>query len=134
MKGNRTLTIVFLVAGCTLLVIALVVGIADNAPGIALLYLASLAGVLAFVHRWRTVRRFVLLAVASIVGVPVFALLHNVFYALSQSASDIVPLSQALKVLDAVSFLVALIVCPAGILVGVVGAVLAYVRDKRGRA
>jgi hypothetical protein len=112
--------------------VALVVGIADNALGIALLYGAALAGILAFVHHWPGVRRFVLLAVASVVGLPVFAVLHNVFYALSKSTADIALLSQALKVLDAVSFLVALIVCPAGILVGVVGAVLAYVKDKRG--
>ena len=133
MKGHRRVTLILLAAGCVSLIIALVIGIADNAPGIAFLYGAALAGILAFVHHWRGVRRFVLLAVASVVGFPVFAVLHNVFYGFSKSVSEMVPLSQALKVLDAASFLIALILCPAGLLVGVIGAISAYVKNRRGR-
>ena len=134
MKGHRRVTLILLAAGCVSLIIALVIGIAENAPGIALLYGAALAGLLAFVHHWRRAKRFVVLAVASAVGFAVFAVLHNVFYGFSKSFSDIAPLRQALEVLDVVSFLIALIVCPVGLLVGVIGAILAYAKNRRGRA
>ena len=62
--------------------------------------------------------KFKLLAVGSAIGIPVFAILHNAVYAVGimmfgdkfWDAGD-----------EAIIFIVALFVCPIGILVGVVG-------------
>ena len=62
--------------------------------------------------------KFKLLAVGSAIGIPVFAILHNVVYGVGililgndcWEAGD-----------EAVIFMIALFVCPIGILVGVVG-------------
>ena len=59
---NRTKTSI-LVAVCGLLAIAAAtVGVDDNLPGVLLAFLAATAFVLAFVHPWRTAKKFVLLA------------------------------------------------------------------------
>jgi hypothetical protein len=65
--------------------------------------------------------KFQLLAVASAIGFPVFAILHNVVYALGivwfgddcWAAGD-----------ESVLFTIALIVCPLGLLVGAIGTLI----------
>jgi hypothetical protein len=80
------------------------------------------------------VKSFLILLVASLAGFPVAVVLHNVFYALAQVASDIVGLSHVLEFLEVVFFLVAILVCPPGVLIGAVGsAVLALSRRWRER-
>lgn len=63
-------------------------------------------------------------AAACLVGIPVFALLHNLFDALSGMTSDFVMLSGFLGFLDAACFLAALILCPAGAAICLVVALL----------
>ena len=128
----RHLTLVLLAVGCAFLAAGLVIGVNDNPPGLALVYLAVSAWIVAFAHRWRRVKTFLILLAASLVGFPLFAVLHNVFYALAELTSDVVGLSQALEFLDVVFFLIGVLVCPPGVLIGVVGsAVLALVRLRR---
>jgi hypothetical protein len=99
------LTLALLAAGCVFLAAALVIGIGDNPPGLVLVYLAVSAWIVAFAHRWRRVKSFLILLVASLFGFPLFAVLHNVFYALAVVASDVAGLSQALEFLEVVFFL-----------------------------
>ena len=132
-KPHR-LTLVLLVVGCAFLAAALVIGVGDNPPGLVLVYLAVSAWIVAFAHRWRRVKSFLILLAASLVGFPLSVVLHNVFYALAEVASDVVGLSQALGLLEVVFFLVALLVCPPGVLIGAVGSVvLALSRYRRKR-
>ena len=131
MTSNRKLTFIFLAIGCILLIIAFVVGIADNPPGIVLFYIAVIALILAFVHRWRKVKNFLFLAVASIIGIVIFAILHNLFYALGKLANDIPLLRQLLNFLDALSFLIAIMLCPMGLLIGIVGSIVLYFKNKK---
>ena len=127
-------TLGLLVIGCAFLAAGLVVGINDNPPGIVLVYLAVSAWISAFVHRWRRVKSFLILLVASLVGFLVFAVLHNLFYGLAEMASDIVGLVQVLQFLHVVFFLVALLVCPPGVLIGAVGSVvLALLRLRKAK-
>jgi hypothetical protein len=117
-----------------LLIAAFIVGISGNPPGLALCYLATVSLILAFVHTWRKVKYFLILLGGSVIGFAVFAVLHNVFYALAEISSDIVVLSQMLKFLDATSFLVAIFVCKAGFLISAVGSLVmavAYFKKKR---
>ncbi len=133
MKSNRRLTFTFLGIGCILFIIALVIGIAENPPGIVLFYIAVFAWMLAFVHGWRETKKFSFLMVSSIIGVPVFILLHNAFYALNQLSADITVLNQPLEFLHALSFLIAIIICPVGISIGIVGTIAVYFKNRKSK-
>lgn len=135
MKKSRRVTVGLVVLCCVSLIAAFIVGISDNPPGLVLCYLATVSLILAFVHTWRKVKYFLILLGASVVGFAVFAILHNVFYALAEISSDIVVLSQMLKFLDAASFLIAIFVFPAGLLIGAIGGMLtAAARIKERQA
>ena len=89
---------VFLAAGCIALAAGLVVGVSDNPPGLILVYLAGASFILAFAHRWRTVRSYVMKTVA-----------------------------EALRV---AFFLIAVFLCPVGVLIGGVGGVITWRRTR----
>ena len=61
---NRIKTLILLVICGLLAIAAAAVGIDDNLPGILLAYLAATAFVLAFVHPWRSARKFMFLLLA----------------------------------------------------------------------
>jgi hypothetical protein len=125
---RRLTTLLLLALGIVALVAALLVGIADNPPGLALLYAAVTLFLLALVHHWRTVRRFLVLLIASLLGFPVTAILHNLFYALAELAAELEGLAQVLGFLEVLFFMIAVVVCPPGIVVGAVGAVVLGIR------
>jgi len=134
MKKSRKVTVGLVMLCCVLLLAAFIVGISDNPPGLALCYLATVSLILAFVNAWRKVKYFLILLGSSVIGFAVFAVLHNVFYALAEISSDIVVLNRSLEFLHAVFFLVAIFVCPAGLLIGTIGGMLtvvAYFNKKR---
>ena len=122
MRGNRT-TFFLAAIGVLGVILAFVVGVVENEPGALFLWAASTALVLAFTHTWRQARKFVILLLASVAGLVFFAVLHNVFYALAEVSDDVVAVSRVLGFLQVLSFLVAVLLCPAGILVGAAGAV-----------
>jgi hypothetical protein len=62
-------------------------------------------------------KKFLLLTEASFVGLPVFIILHNAVSAL-------------LNTEEAVFFILATIVCPAGFLVGAIGTIALAIRNK----
>jgi hypothetical protein len=62
-------------------------------------------------------KKFLLLTGASVVGLPVFGLLHNVVSALFNTE-------------EAVFFTIATIVCPLGFLVGVIGTIVLNIKTK----
>lgn len=112
---------IWLVAiGCVALACALVVGINDNLPGIALLYGGLVCLTLAAVYRWRRPKSFFLLFALSAVGFFVFAILHNLLYAIGESTTSSW-LRAAMQGLHVGAFLIALLLCPVGVLVGLVG-------------
>ena len=117
-------TLALVAAGCVLLAAGLVVGVNDNPPGLVLVYLAVCAWIAAFAHRWRRVKPFLILLVVSLVGFPLCVVLHNAFYALAQVASGVWGLSQVLVFLDVLFFLIGILVCPPGVLIGAVGSVV----------
>lgn len=121
------MTLLWVVLCCGSLIAAFIVGISGNLPGLALCYVAAISIILAFVHFWRRVKYFLILVGASAVGFFVFALSHNVFYGLGIMASDIIVLHHLLEVLHVASFLIAIFVCPAGFLVGVVGSAVTVI-------
>jgi hypothetical protein len=109
---------------------ALLVGISDNPPGIALLYGGMVCLVLAAVCRWQRPKSFLLLLAFSALGFVVFAILHNLLYALGEMTA-LAWLKALLGALHATAFLIALLLCPVGVLVGLVGWVAAVFRSRR---
>jgi hypothetical protein len=133
---RRWTTLLLLALGAIAMIAAFVVGINDNPPGLALTYLSVTAFFLAWVHPWRSVKRFLVLLGACLVGFPVAVVLHNLFYALSELAAQFALLAQLLGFLEGVFFIGAVLVCPPGVVVGAVGAValaiLRFLRARRG--
>ncbi len=130
MTRSRKITLVLIGICCISLLSAFIVGISDNLPGIALCYVAAATLILAFVHTWRQVRRFLILAGASLIGFPIFVVLHNLFYALGILAAGVILLNQLLEFLHAAFFIIAIIVCPPGFLIGAVGSVIVYFKKR----
>ncbi|MCK4452066.1 MAG: hypothetical protein KAX26_15955 [Anaerolineae bacterium] len=131
MKRSRKVTLVLVTICCVSLIVAFFIGISDNLPGLLLCYIAVTALILAFVHTWRQVKRFLILLGASLIGFPLFVLLHNLFYGLGQVAADVIVLGTLLEFLHAVFFLVAIMVCPPGVLIGAVGSVVTYCKGRQ---
>ncbi len=117
--------------GCLSLVAALAVGIADNLPGIVLLFGAIICWTLAVVRRWSRPKSFLWLALGAAVGFLVFAVLHNVFFGLGKMAADQPFLHGLFEVLHVVSFLLAVIVAPPVLVVGLIGWLVAGWRQRK---
>ena len=131
MNRNRSLV---LLAVCGVLAAAAgVVGIDDNPPGIALAYVSATALVLAFVHPWKTSKQFRRLIYMSVGGFVAFAVLSNVLEALAPRVSTSGPLGGLLGGAGAAFFLIATLLCPPGLLVGVIGAVAKARREHHSR-
>jgi len=128
---NRIRTIILLVICGLLAIAAAAVGIDDNPPGILLAFLAGTALVLAFVHPWRTSRQFMRLLYASVLGFVVFAILHNVFDVIASNLGGSGLVQDLLNGVGTALFLIAILVCPPGLLVGVVGAVVMSIRNRK---
>jgi len=72
-------------------------------------------------------RKFFLLSTGiSSAGFFLGVVLHNLFYALSTLTEDLIGLDAFLNVLEVGFFLVATILCPIGLLVGIVGTILLW--------
>lgn len=127
---DRTRTLIFLAICGAAAIAAALVGISDNPPGIFLALAAAVAFVLAFVHPWRTAKQFGRLLLASVLGLPLFVILHNVFEALAGMAEDIAILHGLLDGLGGAAFMLATLVCPAAFLVSVV-ALVVLIRNRR---
>jgi hypothetical protein len=117
--------------GCLALVGALIVGIGDNPPGLALMYGAVVCLIAAAVWRWRRPKSFFLLFALSGLGFIVFAVLHNLFYAVGE-ATNAAWIDVVTEALHVASFLVAVVICPCGVLVGLVGWLVALLGSRGG--
>ena len=128
-RQDRTRTFLLLalcasLAGSTVLVTRL----DFNPAGLRglLAFLAACAFVLAFAHPWQASRKFVRLIYASAAGLAVCVVLTNVFEVLAGAAGDSGLLHGVLDTASLVCFAGALLLCPAGLLVGVLGALARY--------
>ena len=128
---NRIRTLILLVICGLSAIAAAVVGIDDNPPGILLAFLAATAFVLAFVHPWRTSKQFRRLLYASALGFVVFGLLHIVFEAIASNGRSSGLVQDLLNGAGAILFLIAVLVCPPGMLIGAVGAMMMSTRNRR---
>jgi len=131
---NRRITFLLIALAIMAITIGLIIGISDNPPGIIILYAGIVLLLISFIHIWRMIRPFLILLLISSVGVPVFAVLHNIFFGIAELNSDARLLSEVLSFFDAMSFIIALIICPSGIVVGLGGALILFIKRKKSGA
>jgi len=132
-EDNRKTTVILFSVSIVFIFFALIIGIDDNPPGILLIYLGSFALILTFIHHWRESKKFLILFVLSIFGAIIFGILHNLFDGLQIMTGEIIVLSQILVFLSVTSFLIALIVCPSGMLIGAFGSIAFYFKNRKSR-
>ena len=94
-----------------------------------LAFLSASAFVLAFVHPWRAAKQFVHLIYAAGLGLIVFVVLHNVFDAVASTVGGSGLVHGLLDGAAVVCFFGAILLCPAGLLVGAVGALTMFRRE-----
>ncbi len=118
---ERSGTKPLLALGFILIVAALIIGISDNPPGIALVYLGIALLVFSLIHHWRSARNFGTLLAVSVIGFPVMVLLHNIFEMLNEQLGPLLVASQLLEGLSVVFFIGAVLIAPAVVVVGILG-------------
>ena len=128
---NRVVTVVFMAIAAVLAAAAGIVGISDNPPGILMLYAGAFALVLAFVHPWRTSRQFRYLLYASVLGLVVFAVVHNVFEVVAGRMGGPGFVVAVLQGIQVAAFLIAILICPPALVIGAVGGVAMAIRNRR---
>ena len=116
--------------GFLLLLVALLIGISDNLPGILLVYAGTLLLLLAFVHHLHEAAQFGTLLAISVVSFPVLTLLHNVFEVLHEKSGGIPVIDQLLQGFSVIFFLAAVFISPVGILIGAVLGLFYLIRSK----
>ena len=119
----KTAQWILITAGLVNSSVAMVVGVGDNPPGIALLYLALGCFAAAWVWNWRTPREFWILLVIAILAFPVGAVLHNFFYMLAEISKGIPLLPDVLGFFDALFFLVAIIAAAPAAVIALIGGI-----------
>jgi len=129
---NRITTFILLAICGLLAIAAVVVGIEDNLPGILLAFLAATAFVLAFAHTWRTARKFMFLLLASVLGLVLFVILNIILDTVAQNPATSGALQDLIQspAINALNLIVAMI-CPAAFIVGAVGSVAMFIRNRR---
>ena len=129
---NRKMTLILLAISGLLAIAADAAGIDDNPPGIFLAFLAATAFVLAFVHPWRSARKFIFLLFASILGFVLYIILNIILDTARPGSGNSGTLQDLLQspVVNAFSIIIAMI-CSAAFIVGAVGSVAMFIRNRR---
>ena len=118
---NWYASIVLLLLGGMAIATAVMMGVGDNIPAIGLLYVGlGLCG-LAIVRNWNKPIQYGRLLILSIVGFPVFVVLHNLFYGLAIWLDAYTLVTGLLGVLEAGFFIIAVLICPVTAVIGFFG-------------
>lgn len=125
--------LIFLGCAVVLLAAAVLVGIADNPPGLLLAFASSILVVLALTTGWQHPRKHFYLFVGSFLAFALTAVLHNVFEA-AASVAGVPWLKAAGEAMGVTFFLVAIFLCPAGIVVGAIGGIASLLKRKPSAA
>ena len=115
-------TYIYLALGVISLVLAAIIGISDNPPGLILSFLGSVFFILAFTHNWQKPKPYIILLIASLAGFVVSVILHNVF--------EVVGKETFLELVGVFFFLLAIFLCPAGVIVGGIGSLIKLYKQE----
>jgi hypothetical protein len=122
-------SLIFVAIAIVLVGVSALFGFADL--GAIPMLLGSISLVLAVAHRWHRPRRFVKLLIGSLVGFVVSAVLHNLCYGVGKYFEDVAIVHGIFEFLHVVFFLAAVMLCPAGALVGAAGAVITWIKTRK---
>lgn len=104
--------------------IAVIIGIADNIPGIILLMAGIGCGFGAWIWNWRSPRYYWILLGSAILSFPVGVVLHNLFYALGTLVSEIKVLAGILGFIEAMFFILAVLIAGPAALIALLGGII----------
>jgi len=76
-------------------------------------------------------KKFLILTGASFVGFFVSVVLHNFLYAAAEITKEIAVLPYIFVALHILFFSLAVLFCPAGFLIGAVGSIVLFIKEKR---
>ena len=116
-------TYIYLLLSLISIVAAMIVSIPDNPPGIILSFIGSILFVLAFTHNWKKPKPYIILLISSVFGFVLFAALHNVF--------EVIGKGTFWEIIGGFFFLLAIFLCPAGIIIGIVGSIITTTKSER---
>jgi len=125
---SRPRTAMLAGSGSALILIALIIGISDHPPGIALCYLGLCFIVLSLTHQWDRPRQYGTLLAVAVISFPVLVLLHNICDTINYQIGVIPVLNQLLGGIAVISFILAVFVVPAVVVVSVVGGLYRLIR------
>ena len=123
-RTRREVTFIMITLSIIFLITAFSIGIENNFPGILFLCLGIITLIIAFIHHWREKRKFKFLRIFSLLGIPVFAVMHNLLHALNKILENSTIISNIVGYLSVLSLILAVIFCPLGYLIGVIGSLL----------
>lgn len=118
MLPKKKTTLIFLILGLLFLILALIITIPDNPPGIILTFISSISFILAFSYNWSRPKSYLFLFLGSLIGFVIFVVLHNFLEYFGKGTF--------IENLSGFFFLTAIFLCPAGILVGIIGSIVSY--------
>jgi riboflavin transporter FmnP len=128
---HRVKTIILLVLCISSAIGAVVIGIDDNLPGIVLAFLAAISFILAFVHPWRTARKFLRLLLAAVLGLILFVVVNILIDTAVQNPTTPLALRE---LTDSPAFetmsIIIIMILPAAILIGIVGWIVMVIRSR----
>jgi uncharacterized membrane protein (UPF0136 family) len=130
--SNRNKSFILLAICGLLAIVAAAVGIDDNPLGILLAFLSATAFVLAFVHPWRTARKFMILLLASVIGFVLFVILSIKLDIAAQDPATADGLRNLIEspVVNALNIII-IMICTAAFIVGAVGSAAMFIRNRR---
>ena len=123
--------IILIVLAALALGMALLVGVSDNVSGLVLVHLACGLLIVAFVCTWREPQPFLKMLVASLISVPVFVVLHNLAYAVTQTTADMPLISGFFEFLGAICFIIAVVIAPTAVIISAIGAIITAIQNWR---
>jgi len=129
---NRKRSFVLFAICGVLAVAAAIVGISDNPPGLLLAFLSASTFIVSFVHPWRVSKHFRRLVYASLLGFIVSVVLHNVFDAIGGHLTGSGFLQGLINGAGVAFFFIAIFICPPGLVIGAIGALVMFIKNRRG--
>ena len=126
--NNRLKTIILLVICVLSSIGAVLVGVDDNLPGLVLALLAAIAVVMAFIHPWRSPRKFLYLLLAAVLGFILFILID--IAAQNPTASPAFRELMDSPAFEIISTIIALL-CPVALIIGIAGWIVMVIRRRR---
>ncbi len=127
----RVWSLIFFAVCVVTALLAFVPGISPKPLDMVLAVISAGALILVFVHPWRTSRQFLRLLLYSFIAFIVSAILSNVFEGVATKFGSSGLAFELLNGTGGIFFMIAILICPAGMLVGVIGAIIMAISRRR---